>query len=438
MKFRKLGALAGVSLLALSACSSTPAASTAAGASGGTGLTPTTPKAAGDSSKGTIKFAIELPLQGSEKAASDPIINGVKLAIKLAGGTAGGYKIDLPQSAIYDDALNGAHDPQTGANNMSKIVADADVVAVIGPLNSSVAKAEIPISNEGGVLQCSPANTNPDLTQGDPAKQLRTKPNNYIRVVTTDNVQGPAAAQYLYDVLKKKSVYVIDDTETFGKGVADAFAAEFTKRGGTVVKHDAAPKTTQDYVSIMTAAKALNPDSIYFGGVTATGGARILKAAVQVGLGDVPYVGPDGINDGSGTTKDSFLNLAGADGKNSYSTLAGIGDFPGRAQFEVDYKAEYNASPTGYAGTGYACAQVAINALERAGAKAADKTALREAVRAAGTDTTVKYSTIVGDITFDANGDTSQKIVSIYSFDAAGAGGKGDWKFQTQVDYAQQ
>ena len=436
MKFRKLGALASVSLLALSACSSTPAASTAAGASGGTGLTPTTPKPAGDSSKGTIKFAIELPLQGSEKAASDPIINGVKLAIKLAGGTAGGYKIDLPQSAIYDDALNGAHDPQTGANNMSKIVADADVVAVIGPLNSSVAKAEIPISNEGGVLQCSPANTNPDLTQGDPAKQLRTKPNNYIRVVTTDNVQGPAAAQYLSEVLKKKSVYIIDDTETFGKGVADAFEAEFKKRGGAVVKHDAAPKTTQDYVSIMTAAKALNPESIYFGGVTATGGARILKAAVQVGLGDVPYVGPDGINDGSGTTKDSFLNLAGADGKNSYSTLAGIGDFPGRAQFEVDYKAEYNASPTGYAGTGYACAQVALNALERAGAKAANKGALREAIRVAGTATDVKYSTIVGDITFDANGDTSQKIVSIYSFDAAGAGGKGDWKFQTQVDYA--
>ena len=436
MKFRKLGALAGASLLVLAACSSTPSASTPAGGSGGTGgLTPTTPKPAGDSSKGTVKIAIELPQQGSEKAASDPIINGVKLAIKLAGGTAGGYKIDLPQSAIYDDALNGAHDPQTGANNMSKIVADADVVAVVGPLNSSVAKAEIPISNAGGVLQCSPANTNPDLTQGDPAKQLRTKPNNYIRVVTTDNVQGPAAAQYIYDVLKKKAVYIIDDTETFGKGVADAFEAEFKKRGGTVVKHDAAPKTTQDYVSIMTAAKALNPDSIYFGGVTATGGARILKAAVQVGLGDVPYVGPDGINDGSGSTKDSFLNLAGADAKNSYSTLAGIGDFPGRAQFEVDYKAEYNASPTGYAGTGFACAQVVIDALERGGKAAADKAGLREAVRAAGTATDVTYKTIVGDITFDANGDTSQKIVSIYSFDPAAASGKGDWKFQTQVDY---
>jgi branched-chain amino acid transport system substrate-binding protein len=437
MKFGKLGVLAGVSVLVLTACNPTTGASTAPGASGGTGLKPSSPLPAGDSSKGKVTIAIELPQQGSEKAASDPIINGVKLAVKLAGGTAGGYAIEIPQSALYDDALNGAHDPQTGANNMSKIVADQNIVAVIGPLNSSVAKAQIPISNEGGVLQCSPANTNPDLTKGDPAKQLRKKPNNYIRVVTTDDVQGPAAAQYIVDVLKKKSVYIIDDTETFGKGVADAFEAEFKKRGGTVVKHDAAPKTTTDYVSIMTAAKALNPESIYFGGVTATGGARILLAAQQAGLGDVPYVGPDGINDGSGETKDSFLNLASTAAKTSYSTLAGIGDFPGRAQFEVDYKAEYNASPTGYAGTGFACAQVVIDALNRAGkTNPADLKAAREAVRVAGTATDNTYKTIVGDITFNADGDTSQKIVSIYSVDAAGANGKGDWKFETQVDYA--
>jgi branched-chain amino acid transport system substrate-binding protein len=457
MNFRKVSALASVAVLAFAACTSTgtatqsPAASQGGGTSGGasapasapasagTGgnLTPSTPAPAGDTSKGTATIAIELPQQGSEKAASDPIINGIKLAVKLAGGAAGGYKLDIPQSAIYDDALNGAHDPQTGANNMSKVVADPNTVAVIGPLNSSVAAAQIPISNEAGLLQCSPANTNPDLTKGQPAKDLRTKPNNYIRVVTTDDVQGPAAAQYIHQVLKKNSVYIIDDTETFGKGVADAFDNEFKTEGGTVVKHDAAPKTTQDYVSIMTAAKALNPESIYFGGVTATGGARILLAAVQAGLGDVPYVGPDGINDGSGETKDSFLNLAADAAKNSYSTLAGIGDFPGKAQFDLDYKTEYGIDATGYAGTGFACAQVVIDAIKRAGATSpADMAALREAVRVAGTDTTAKYSTIVGDITFNADGDTSQKIVSIYSVDPAAANGKGDWKFETQVDYA--
>jgi branched-chain amino acid transport system substrate-binding protein len=189
----------------------------------------------------------------------------------------------------------------------------------------------------------------------------------------------------------------------------------------------------------MTAAKALNPESIYFGGVTATGGARILLAAQQVGLGDIPYVGPDGINDGSGATKDSFLNLAAAAAKNSYSTLAGIGDFPGKADFDASYKAEYGIDATGYAGMGFACAQIVVDALTRAAAtNPTDMAGLREAMRVAGTVTDVTYKTVLGDITFDENGDTSQKIVSIYSVDPAGANGKGDWKFETQVDYATQ
>jgi branched-chain amino acid transport system substrate-binding protein len=416
MKFAKLAVIGATLTLAVGACG------------GATSGAPT-----------AIKIAIELPLQGSEKAASDPIIKGIRLALKQAGGAAGGYTITIPDSAIFDDALasSGAHDPQTGANNMTKIVSDETYMAVIGPLNSSVAKAQIPISNASGLTQCSPANTNPDLTKGDPAKAIRTKPNNYVRVVTTDDIQGPAAALYIYSTLGKKSVYIIDDTETFGKGVADAFEKAFTGAGGKVVKHDGAPKTTQDYVSIMTAAKALNPESIYFGGVTATGGARILLAAAQVGLGDVPFVGPDGINDGSGATKDSFLNLAGAKAANSFSTLAGPGTFDGKAKFDADYKTEYGIDATGYAGQGFACAQIILDAIGRAGAaKPGSYAALKEEVRKATIDTSHTYKTIVGDVTFDANGDTSQLIVSIYSFDPAGADGKGDWKFDTQVDAA--
>ena len=434
MKLRQLGVLAMGATLAVGACqqapAATPGATTAAGGSPAAGGS----AAAGDTSKGTVKLAIELPLEGSEKAASDPIINGIKLAVKDAGGAAGGYKIDIPQSVIFDDAVNGKHDEQQGATNMQQIVQDPEIVAVIGPLNSSVAKAQIPISNDGGLLQCSPANTNPGLTKPEAgAGELRTKENNYIRVVTTDDVQGPAAATYLFDTLGAKSVYIIDDTETFGKGVADAFEAQFVEEGGTVVKHDGAPPTTTDYTSILTAAKSLNPEAIYFGGVTASGGARILKAAVQVGLGDIPFVGPDGINDGSAETPDSFLNLGGEDAKNSYSTLAGIGEFPQQAEFEAAYKAEYGIEATGYAGTGYACAQVVIDALNRAGGtNPGDATALREAVRAAGTATDAMYTTILGDIQFDENGDTNQEIISIYAYDAEAK----DWRFEEQVDFA--
>jgi branched-chain amino acid transport system substrate-binding protein len=434
MRLHKVAALAAISILAFAACSSSGTSSApSAGASAGTSAAPAaTP---GDTSKGTVNIAIELPQQGSEKAASDPIINGIKLAIKEAGGAAGGYKIDIPTSVIFDDAKDGVHDPQTGAQNMSNIVGLDNVVAVIGPLNSSVAKVQIPISNEAGLLQCSPANTNEGLTKPEFGALDIRKANptkiNYVRVVTTDDNQGPAAAKFILETLAKKNVYIIDSTDTFGKGIADNFQKYLTDNGGNVVARDGAPKGTSDYSSLMTAAAAKKPEAIYFGGVTADGGARILKAAVAAGMADIPFVGPDGIYDGSNKTKDSFLNLAGDDAKNAWATAAAVGDFPGREEFAARFKAEYGADPTGYSATGYACAQVVLDALNRA-APATDMKALKENVRAAAVDPAAKYTSVIGEFVFDANGDTSQKIISFYGYDAT----LKDWVFKSQLDFA--
>jgi len=416
MKLRTLGVLATVAVLAVSACTQTP------GSSGG-------------ATKGTVNIAIELPQQGSDLASSEPIINGIRLAVKDVGGVAGGWKIEIPNSVVYDDAKDGAHDPQTGAQNMQAIVANENIIAVIGPLNSSVAKVQIPISNEAGLLHCSPATTNEGLTKPEfGAKDIRkAHPDviNFVRVVTTDDYQGPAAAKYILETLKKTKVYIIDDTETFGKGIADNFSKYFTDNGGTVVGRDGVPRTTPAYNSILTNAKALNPEAIYFGGVTASGGARILKTAVQEGL-NVPFVGPDGIYDGSGATKDSFLNLTGDDAKIAVATAAAVGDYPGRTEFEAKYKAEYKKDPTGYSATGYSCAQVVIDALNRSGASASNAKDLREKVRAAAVDTTITYKSVIGEFKFDKNGDTSQFIISFYTYDAATK----NWKFQSQLDFA--
>src|SRR4051794_24608443 len=122
MKLRQVGAIAGIGVLVLAGCSQ-----------GGT---------SGGGSKGTVNIAIELPQQGSELAATQPVINGIQLAVKDAGGVAGNYKVEIPKSVIYDDAKDGAHDPQTGAQNMTAIASNANVIAVIGPQNSSVAKVQ--------------------------------------------------------------------------------------------------------------------------------------------------------------------------------------------------------------------------------------------------------------------------------------------------------
>jgi branched-chain amino acid transport system substrate-binding protein len=413
MKLRKVGAIAGIAVLVLAGCNQ-------GGTSGG---------------KGTINIGIELPQQGSELAGTQPEINAIKLAVKDAGGTAGGWKIEIPNSVVLDDAKDGVHDPQTGAQNMQALASNPNVIAVIGPQNSSVAKVQIPISNAAGLLQCSAANTNEGLTKPEfGALDIRkTNPTkiNYVRVVTTDDYQGPAAARYILQNLNLKTVYIIDSTDTFGKGIADNFQKYFEANGGTVVARDGAPKTTTDYTALLTAAKSKNPAAIYFGGVTADGGARILKTAVQLGL-NVPFVGPDGIYDGNGSTKDSFLNLAGDDAKLSIATAAAVGDYPGRADFTAKYKAEFSSDPTGYSATAYSCATVVLDALKRVGPSATDVKDLREKVRAAAVDPSITYNTVIGSFKFDANGDTSQKIISFYTYDPT----KKEWVFKEQLDFA--
>ena len=404
MKLTRLGAAIAVASLVVAACG---------GASGGDKV---------------IKIGISLPLSGSSLASAGPARDGALLAIKEF--SLKGYKVE---PFVLDHSVNGVHDPQQGAKDMTTLVSDAAVMAVVGPFNSSVAKVQIPVSNEAGLLQCSPANTNQDLTQGEPGRQLRAKyPDriNYIRVAATDLVQGPAVARLGVTDLGLKKVAIIDDTETYGKGLADTFEAEWKALGGEVVGREGAPKGTTDYLPILTKFKEGNPDSVFYGGVTATGGGLVRKQMPQAGLGDLVYLGGDGIQDGRGDTAGSFINIAGDAAPNSYSSVAAIAEFPGKAEFAKKYEAEFKVAPGAYAASGYACAQIVLKAIETA-AKKGDVT--RENVRAAGTDTSTTFATVIGDLQFDAVGDTKQPIISLFKVDMAAGEGAGDWTFLKQL-----
>ena len=319
---------------------------------------------------------------------------------------------------------------------MTTLVSDATVMGVVGPFNSSVAKVQIPISNEAGLVQCSPANTNPDLTKGDAGKQLRAKfPDriNYVRVATTDDIQGPAVAQFGVQVQGLKKVAIIDSTDTYGKGIADAFEAEWKKLGGEVVGREGAPKGTTDYLPILTKFKDLSPDVLFYGGVTADGAGLVRKQMPQAGIGDITFLGGDGIQDQNGGVQGSFINIAAAAAANSYSSVAAIHDIPGAADFAAKYTAEYKTDPGAYSASGYACAQIMIKAFADAAAKG-DVT--REAVRA-GVTSGASFDTVLGPVKFDAVGDTDQKIISLYKVDMTASDGKGDWVFVKQVNYGQ-
>ena len=372
----------------------------------------------GSSTSKELIIGISLPLSGSALASAGPAQKGAELAVSEVT-LEGGYTL---KTIALDHAVNGAHDPAQAAADMTTLVGNAQVIGVVGPFNSGSAKAQIPVSSAAGLLQCSPSNTNPDLTKGDAGAALREgRPANYFRLATTDDIQGPAVAQWAFSK-GYKAVYIVDDTEVYGKGIADAFAAEFESLGGTVVGRSAADKTVTDFSAIITEAKGLNPDSFFYGGVTSSGAGLVRKAMIQSGLA-VPFFGGDGIQDGNGDG--SYIAIAGADAADSYSSVAAIHDIPDAAAFAAKYSAKFGEDPGAYSAAAYACVQVMVEGIKAA---IAGGTVTRETVRAAVMDPSKTYSTVLGTVGLDENGDTTQKIISLYKVE------NGDWVFDSQVD----
>ena len=438
MKVTRLGVLAASAAIVFGACSSaaTPSPTTAPAASPGASESAPASASPG-ASKGTLTIGTELPMSGGETANGEPTANGVKLAVQKinAAGGVDGWTINVN---VQDDAVNGVHDPQQGAKNMQTLASDPTVVGVVGPFNSSVAQAEIPISNEAGLLQCSPANTNTGLTY--PPDALQYRPSNpdkiaYIRLAAPDSIQGPAGADFVYNDLGAHSVYILDDTETFGVGVGDAFQAEFKKLGGNVVKRDSAPKSTTDYTSLFTAAAALKPAAVYLAGTTPSGMGLALKQGRTVpGMETIPFMGPDGVADlGTGGTEGATITVAGTAAHDVYGTVAGVHDIPNATQFIADYKTAFGQDPGAYSAIGYACAQVILAGVKTAlDAGTSDPAAIREAVRSAATASGNSFDTVIGTVSFDKNGDNTKPVMSFYKTDLTAEGGKGGWVFVKQ------
>jgi branched-chain amino acid transport system substrate-binding protein len=361
-----------------------------------------------------VKIGVDLPMSGGEAPNGVPTNNGVLLAIDEANKAGGPYQFE---EVLKDDAVNGVHDPAQGAKNMQELIADRAVVAIVGSFNSNVGKATIPITNDAGIVQISPAQTNPGLTKGPDAAALRKKPNNYFRVCTTDDIQGPVGADYAFKNLHARRVAILDDQETYGKGIADEFEKEFRRLGGAVLSHDGIPKGTQDFHAILTKIKAETPDLVYFGGVTTTGGGLIRKQMPDVGL-NVPYEGGDGI------VEDEFLKVAGDAANGSYGTVASINvaKLPGAQAFVTAYRARFNSDPGAYSANAYVAAKILIDAVRAAGP---DRAKVRAWVA-----NLKNYKSIIGTFSFDRNGDTTDRVISIYEVK------NGKWDWIEQLNYS--
>jgi branched-chain amino acid transport system substrate-binding protein len=356
---------------------------------------------------GTIKIVSSLPRTGSSKGQTDTIVNAMKMALDEASNRVGGATI------VYEDMddatpARGAWDAGKEAENANKAVSDADVMVYVGTFNSGAAKVSIPILNQANLVMISPANTYPGLTKpgkGEPNEPDIYYPNgvrNYSRVVPADDLQGAVAANWSKQLGATK-VYILDDTELYGHGIALVFAETATKVGlGVVGGPEGIDSKASDYRALATKIRGSGADLIYYGGITQNNAGKLFKDLRSVIGPDIKLMGPDGIYE------QAFLDDAGDAAEGVYITFGGVPPtkLAGKgAEWYSSYRSKFNAEPEAYAAYGYESMKVALEAIQRAGRK--DRAAIRDAVFA-----TRDYDGVLGKWSFDRNGDTSLTTMS--------------------------
>src|SRR5437867_1417659 len=362
-------------------------------------------------SKGTIKIATQSPLSGGQAALGEGIKLGAQLAVEKFKGNLEkmGYKVAL---VPYDDQAK----PDVGVANAKNIIADKDILAVIGHLNSGVAIPSSEVYKEVSLVMISPANTNPVVTDRGYL--------NVNRVCGRDDVQGVVGSEFARGTMKTKSVYIIHDKTQYGQGVAEFFKADAEKKGIKVLGFEGTEEKS-NFDPIVTPIKAKNPDVIYFGGIYDQA-APFFKQTREKGVKS-KFLGPDGM-DSSDLTKIAGKAVVGM----YYTSAAGPASaLPKAKTFVEDFKKKFGKNPEPYAAEAYDATAIALKAIEAA-AKSGKMS--REDVATAVRKT--KHNGITGDIEFDAKGDRKKALYFVLQVASDDPAKWGDNKIVKQLAIA--
>jgi branched-chain amino acid transport system substrate-binding protein len=402
-----------------------------------------------------LKIATDYPVSGKDASAGKPSENGAHLAVDQANAEKLVPGITFEFVPKDDVGPSGAHDAATGQKNVAEMIGDALIVGMVGPLNSNVAQAELPEANQAGFPIISPANTNDCLTQTEPAFECGGANNKlpvyrptgkvtYFRIATRDQYQGAALADFAYKTKGYRSAYVIDDTETYGVGIATSVVTEWAKLGGKLLGRSSEAPTTTSYVNLLTQIASKHPDVIFFGGNDSTGGILIRQQMMQVpALKTTPFIAGDGTQTSAMATAIGTYKTDNSNGGPVYTSVASvnIGALPSAQKFLADYAKTYGANAIGaYSAGSYDCAMVLMQAVKTALAKgvktpanssdAAQAKVFRQAVIDAIQN--ISYNGVTGHIAFDQNGDTASRVISIFTI--ADNPNQGDgWTFIQQL-----
>ena len=397
-----------------------------------------------------IKIGVDLPLSGAEAHAAQPALNGIRYYVQQHP-TLDGFDISLVTS---DDSTGGVPDANRGAGNVRDFVHDPQVLAVIGPFDSDVARTEIPIANQALLAMVSPVTSSPCLTQDvylpaslSPARVAVTckqaglpaasdlRPsgvNNYFRLAPTDQLQGPAAADYMFKTLQVLRVAIVSDHEAYGQALADSFATRFTNLGGSVVGRLDLEQSA-DPVAFLQSMKADGVTGVYYGGVTANRGCVIRAEMPGVfGAGkQVPFIGGDGIAEDPNCVRDAGTSFAGmyatvpALDPSAISSAAPVikgfkSAFPNRDDYGIYTVIAYDATAAVYEAIGRAIKAWGGHSPPRG-----------DVVSQLATITGLAGAT--GMLGFDAYGDTTHRVISIVESPTSDPSGA--WTTAGTVDY---
>jgi branched-chain amino acid transport system substrate-binding protein len=358
-------------------------------------------------------IASDLPLQGANRALTTEMADAIEFVLEQRDWKAGDLTIGY-QSCDDSTAQAGSWDSAKCSSNARAYANNESVIGILATFNSGCAKLVLPVANrapDGPLAMVSPANTYPGLTIGGPGTETGEPDNyyptgtkNYARVVWNDQFQGAAAAQ-LAKQLRLTKVFVLNDSETYGLGIATLFAQYAEKLGIEVLGNQKWDKKASSYEALASRIKAAGADGVFLGGIVCNNGGKLIKD-LKAGLGEgVQIFGPDGWTPISAT-----IEGAGAAANDMYITQPGIpvDQLTGGGKEFVDGFTEAEGkAPNPYTVYAAQAAVVLLDAIERAGEF--DRPKVAEELF----NTDIKEG-IVGDFQIDENGDTTLGTVSVY------------------------
>jgi branched-chain amino acid transport system substrate-binding protein len=341
-----------------------------------------------------VKIGHVAPVSGPQAAYGKDNENGARMAIEdlnAQGVVIGGKKVKFELLA-EDDAA----DPKQGAAAAQKLC-DAKVAGVAGHLNSGTTIPASKIYNDCGIPMITPSATNPNLTK--PGYK------GVFRLLANDNALGAGLAFYAADGLKLKTVAVIDDRTAYGQGVAEVFKKTAETKGMKVVDQQFTTDKAVDFMAILTAIKAKNPDAIFFGGMDPQAGP-MLRQMEQLGLTKQKYFGGDGI-----CTMDLIKQSGGAKTLENVICAEGgasLDKMPAGKTWKAKYDAKYPGQFQVYSPYVYDAIMVLVDAMKRA--KSTDPKVYTAEIGK------TNYKGVTTTVQFEPTGELKNPAMTLYTY----------------------